>query len=142
MDGRPPAGYRSLPHTADVRIEAWAPSREECVAQAVAALLASFVDVAGAEPEGTVRYHIEPGADEDVLAAVLDEVIYLLDTDGRVPVAAQVAAADDGGLDVELRMAAPDQVVLTGAVPKAVSLHELRFERGPGGWWCRVTFDV
>jgi SHS2 domain-containing protein len=31
---------------------------------------------------------------------------------------------------------------MVGAVPKAVSLHELRFDGGPAGWSCGVTLDV
>jgi SHS2 domain-containing protein len=139
---RPAAGHRTVPHTADVRIEAWAPSREGCVAQAVAALVGSFADVAGAGPVGTVAVRIEPAADEDLLAAALDEIIYLMDTDGRLPVGVEVRAGDRGGLDLDVRLADPGGVELIGAVPKAVSLHELRFERDADGWWCRVTVDV
>ena len=28
-------GHRSVPHTADLRIEAWAPTRDGCIRQAV-----------------------------------------------------------------------------------------------------------
>jgi SHS2 domain-containing protein len=36
-----------MPHTADLRIEAWAPTREECLAEAVRSLVDSFAVVAG-----------------------------------------------------------------------------------------------
>jgi hypothetical protein len=48
-------GYRTLPHTADLRIEAWAPTREACLAEGVAGLVATFADTAKAEPEWTAR---------------------------------------------------------------------------------------
>jgi SHS2 domain-containing protein len=36
-----------------------------------------------------------------------------------------------------------EAVSIVGAVPKAVSLHELRFGRVTGGGWrCHVTVDV
>ncbi|SCE66445.1 Archease protein family (MTH1598/TM1083) [Micromonospora haikouensis] len=41
-------GRRSVAHTADVRIEAWAPDREGCVAEAVAAMVETFADTTGA----------------------------------------------------------------------------------------------
>jgi SHS2 domain-containing protein len=141
---QPAAGHRSAPHTADVRIEAWAPSRERCVAEAVRALVGSFADVsgaAGAEPAGSVDFRVGPGPDDELLVAVLDQVVYLLDTVSQVPTDVEVAA-DDSGLDVRLRMTDPGRVEMVGAVPKAVSLHELRFDAGPTGWSCTVTLDV
>ena len=138
---RSQSGHRCVPHTADVRIEAWAPSRERCVAQAVAALVDSFADVPDPSPVAEIEVRVGPRADDDLLVAVLDEVIYRMDTEGQLPVDADVAAID-GGLDVRLRVIDTDRVDLVGAVPKAVSLHELRFERSDAGWSCSVTLDV
>jgi SHS2 domain-containing protein len=138
---RPAAGHRGVPHTADLRVEAWAPSRERCVAEAVAAMVDSFADASHATPTATVEFRVGPGADDDLLVAVLDRVVYLLDTTGQVPSTVDVSAAD-GGLDLRLRMAGPDDVEPIGAVPKAVSLHELRFDRDASGWSCGVTLDV
>ena len=136
-----PAGYGTVPHTADVRIEAWAPSRDECIAQAVAGMLASFLDLSSASAVATVTARLVPETDEDLLVGALDEVIYRLDTEDRVAVAVALAPRA-GGVDLTLRMADPSGVVPIGAVPKAVSLHELRFEGGPDGWACSVTVDV
>jgi SHS2 domain-containing protein len=139
---RPLAGYRTVPHTADVRIEAWAPTREQCVAEAVAALVAAFAHWTGEEPADAVEFTVEAGANEDMLAAVLDEVIYRLDTTGQLPAGAQVRAAD-GDLRVQLQMTDVDRVDIVGATPKAVSFHDLRFEPDAGGGWsCGVTLDV
>ena len=135
------SGHRSLPHTADARIEAWAPTRERCVAEAVAAMVDGFADVSGATPAGTVEFRVGPAADPDLLVSVLDRVILLMDTEGQLPAAADVRAVDTE-LDVRLRMAGPDRVETFGAVPKAVSLHELRFDGGPEGWSCAITLDV
>lgn len=138
---KPPAGHRSVPHTADARVEAWAPTREHCVAEAVAALVELFVDVSGARPAGTEEFQISPGTDEDMLVAVLDRVVYLVDITGEVPVRADVSAVDSG-LAVRLEMADPDTVEVIGAVPKAVSLYGLRFAVDGAGWSCSVTVDV
>ena len=46
----PPARHRALPHTADAQVEAWAPSREECLRQAVLGSVDLFVNTAGAVP--------------------------------------------------------------------------------------------
>ncbi|WP_413644508.1 archease [Micromonospora sp. RTP1Z1] len=142
MDRRPPRGHHMVPHTADVRIEAWAPDREGCVAEAVTALVGTFVDASGATPEADVEFHVPPGADEDLLVGVLDEVIFRMETEGELPLATEVRAADDGGLTMRWRATGTDAVELVGAVPKAVSLHELRFGPDGNGWSCAVTLDV
>ncbi|UWZ40345.1 archease [Dactylosporangium roseum] len=141
MGERPESGHRAVPHTADVRFEAWAPSRERCVAEAVAAMVDSFAEVPAGVATTAVRFRTGPGADPDLLVAVLDEVIFLIDTIGRLPVSARVVPGD-GGLDVELATADTGLAEPVGAVPKAVSLHDLRFGREGAGWTCSVTLDV
>ena len=132
-----------IPHTADVRIEAWAPDREGCVADAVAAMVESFVDTSGATADAETEHRVPPGEAPDLLVGVLDEVIFRLETEAALPLATEVRAADDGGLLVRWRTTDTDAVELIGAVPKAVSLHELRFGRDEGGGWsCAVTLDV
>lgn len=138
---QPQAGHRSVPHTADARIEAWAPTRERCVAEAVAAVVDGFADLSAAQPAGTAEFLVGPAADPDLLVSTLDRVILLMDTEGRLPASADVRSADEG-LDVRLAMAGPEHLETFGAIPKAVSLHELRFDGGPEGWSCAVTLDV
>jgi SHS2 domain-containing protein len=141
MKERSPQGNRCVPHTADVRIEAWAPSRERCLAEAVRALVETFADVEGAHPTGTGEFRVEAGTDEEALVAVLDEVIYRLDTEGELPLNSE-ARAVDGDLAVRWQTTGTDAVELVGAVPKAVSLNDLRFGPDEAGWSCAVTLDV
>ncbi|MGI5203860.1 archease [Spirillospora sp. CA-108201] len=136
------SGHRGVPHTADLRIESWGPTRERCVAEAVAGLVGSFADVSGVRPSGGVRVDVPPGPDADQLVAVLDEVIYRLDADGALVLDAGIARAPDGGITARLVTGDAAQAVGTGAVPKAVSLHDLRFGRDARGWSCAVTIDV
>ena len=44
------AGHRTVPHTADLRIEAWAVTCEECLAEALRGLVGSFAAVVGRQP--------------------------------------------------------------------------------------------
>jgi SHS2 domain-containing protein len=134
-------GHRSVPHTADIRIEAWAPTRENCLAEAVAGLVASFVDLAGARPARTSTVDLTADSDADALVQLLDEVIYLLDTQGEVPIGTEVVPGPDGPA-MRLHLAPVADTRPIGAVPKAVTLHDLRFGRTDGGWSCTVTIDV
>ena len=135
------SGHRAVPHTADIRIEAWAPTREECVAQAVRGLVESFADVSRAVPTDTTTFEVTAETVEDRLVAVLDEVLFLLDTQDVLPLSA-VIEPTDGGDTVRFEVTGLDQVELVGTAPKAISLHELRIEEGPDGWSCGVTVDV
>jgi SHS2 domain-containing protein len=137
----PRQGHRSLPHTADIRIEAWGPTREACLAEAVAALVDSFADRSGARPTRTVHADLVAETDEDALVAVLDEVIYLLDTEDAVPLDAEVQPLQ-GGVRLRLPVVSVRDVELVGAVPKAVALHELRLTSAAGRWSCAATTDV
>ncbi|MFE3901467.1 archease [Streptomyces sp. NPDC059153] len=135
-----------MPHTADMRVEAWAPTAEGCIGEAVRAVLEGFADTSGAVVVGEREYVITAESDADLLVSVLEEVVYRMDADGEIPLVVEVgsirSAGDGRGLSVRFRMADAGTAVPIGAVPKAVSLHELQLHGGPGGWTCRVTLDV
>ncbi len=98
MSGRPAVGHRLLPHTADVVLEAWAPSRERCLAEAVHGLVAVFADTAGMVAGRSVGFTLGRAGDEELLVRLLEEVIYLVEVEGLVPVEVHVEPASDGGL--------------------------------------------
>lgn len=136
-------GHRSVPHTADLRIEAWGPTREECVAQALRGLVESFADVSGAGCQRATERHLPAGDDADLVAAAVEEVIYGLDAEGEVPATVEARRAADGGIDLTLWVVDVATVEITGAAPKAASLSGLRCTRdSPGLWSCAVTVDV
>lgn len=135
------AGHRTVPHTADLRIEAWAPTAEQCVAEAVQAMVRSFADLTPTSPTVHREFVVRAGAMEERLVTVLDEVIYRMDSADEIPWA--VAVRWEGSdLRVALAMADVSQATVIGAVPKAVSLHRLSFGRDDAGWHCAVTLDV
>ena len=136
-------GHRSVPHTADLRVEAWAPTREECLAEAARGLVGSFAVVAAVRPRRTAERRFIAGSDEDLLVAVIEEVIYRLDADGEIPVTVAVRAAPEGGVVLSMQLADVGEAEITGAAPKAASLRDLRCAPGPAGRWsCGITVDV
>jgi SHS2 domain-containing protein len=94
------SGHRSLPHTADLRIEAWAPTRDGCIGQAVLGAVESFLDISSAQAQHTRRRRVTADRDDDLLVTALEEVIYLLDTTREAPVDVNLSEAD-GGVDME-----------------------------------------
>jgi SHS2 domain-containing protein len=117
---------------------------EECVAEAVVALVESFADVSARPAEGNTVVPILPEGDQDqdILLAALNEVIHLLDTQSAIPVTVQPERTSDARLQLSLGLVALDHVRLTGPAPKAVTMHRLRFGRDDTGWSCEVTIDV
>jgi SHS2 domain-containing protein len=134
-------GHREVPHTADVRVEAWGASREECLVEAALGAVATFAEVGGVHPTAVRHARIAESDDDDVLAAVLDEVVYLLEVRGEVPVDVEVETFD-GALDLRLAVADLRRVEIVGAPPKAVSWNELHLAPDPYGWSCAATLDV
>jgi SHS2 domain-containing protein len=129
-----------------MRVEAWSPTAEGCIGEAVRAVVEGFADTSGAAFAGERETAVTAESDEDLLVSVLEEVVYRMDTDGEIPLDVEVgpirSAGDGRELSVRFRMADVGTAVPVGAVPKAVSLHDLQLRGGPGGWTCRVTLDV
>ncbi|HET6951708.1 MAG TPA: archease [Acidimicrobiales bacterium] len=141
----PPAGgrgHRVVPHTADVILEAWGTDLASCCDEAVAALTGLYAAGGPAAEVGRRHVHLPAGTDESLLLAVLDEVIFTLDTAAAVPVRSEARAAPDGGLDLSLILADRDTVRPAGAVPKAVARSELAVVSRPGAVRCRFLVDV
>lgn len=135
-------GHRSVPHTADVRVEAWASTRELCIAEAVTAVVETFLELTPAtRATGSHLCRLVADSDEDLLIGVLDEVVFRPDTVGEVPIDVEVQPLEHA---VDVRFATTDARLLpqVGAVPKAVSLSEVSLGPGPSGWSCSVTLDV
>jgi SHS2 domain-containing protein len=135
------SGHRTVPHTADLRIEAWAPTRDGCIREAVLGVVESFLDTSSVGPRHARQRRLAADRDDDLLVAVLDDVIYLLDTAGEAPVDLRLTGVD-GAVDVDFAMVDATTLEQVGTVPKAVSLNELRLQQGEDGWRCSVTLDV
>ncbi|MEV7026311.1 archease [Kitasatospora sp. NPDC093558] len=140
------SGHRTVPHTADLQVEAWAPTAEGCIGELVRAVVGSFADLTAARPVGERACTVVAASEADLLVGVLEEVIYRMDAHGELPADLALGEIDDadGGrtLEVRFRMADTATATLVGAVPKAVSLHGLDLRPGLGGWAGRVTVDV
>jgi SHS2 domain-containing protein len=135
------SGHRTVPHTADIRIEAWAADRERCLAEAVLGMVECFADVSGVRATDVDRVRLAEGSDDDVLATLLDEIIYRLEVHGQVPVDIEAEDAGDG-LDIRLAVVGLDDVEITGAAPKAVAWQDLHMGPDAYGWSCAVTLDA
>lgn len=135
-------GHRTLPHTADLMIEAWAPTREGCLEETVPALVDTFLRHSPAAATMTLPVDLQPAADDELLRLLLEDVIYAAEVLGAVPVSASLAARPDGGLHGIFTAVPVTAVSVVGAVPKAVTRHGLQVVREPGRWVARAVIDV
>lgn len=135
-------GHRSLPHVADLRLEAWAPTKAECMSEAVRALAESVARAGEGRPTRSVSFEVAPGDEAGQLREVLDEVVFLLDAHGLLPVAAAAAETPGGGLLVSLAVCPVAELEVVGPAPKAVTSHRLQVEHHEAGWRCQVVVDV
>ena len=135
------AGHRQRPHTADLIIEAFGQTRNECIEQAVLALVESFIDLRDVLATGTSNADLPRADDVESLISVLEEAIYFVDARGLVPTAASVRDQPDG-LHVVFEVVPLARVRSIGPAPKGIARHAIFIAEDGGEWACRVVVDV
>jgi len=127
--------YRFVEHTAELEVELQADSAEGVLEEA----LRAFGELAGPARGEPVERRVDLQATDlpALLAAWLDELVFLAETESLVPESADVAVSGTRvkGLVHGRRGEARPLV-------KAVTLHRLRFGRQDGAWRGRVVLDV
>jgi SHS2 domain-containing protein len=135
-------GHRSVPHTADTILEAWGPDIAGCLTEAARGLVRQFTEVMDVSASVDRSFYLRAPDVGRLLAALLDEVIFIVDAEGLVPGDVVVEGANEHECWGTMRVVPVAAAVQTGSVPKSVSLSGLEMERGETGWSCRVTIDI
>jgi len=127
--------YRFVDHTAELELELEADSPEGVLEEA----LRAFSELAGPAGGDLLERHVEVEAGDlpALLAAWLDELVFLAETEGLVPARADLSLAEHRvQATLHGRRGDPRPLV------KAVTLHRLRFRPENGVWRGRVVLDV
>jgi len=141
--GTPPrCGHRLQPHAADVIVEAWGDTVASCLEQAVLGMVEAFADVGAGAPIEDVPVDLAARDHGELLVTLLEEVIFLVEVSGRVPVAAHLELDDSGRLVGRFGTVAVGALDLTGAPPKGVSRSGLALEGAEDAWRAHVVVDV
>lgn len=136
-----PAGFELLEHTADVGIRAWGPDAPEAFTQAALAL-AELMGVRVPGPGARRRIHVAARDRPGVLVALLDELLWIHESEGVGFVALDVIGLSERDLVGELETA-PAPADPAGIGVKAATYHQLAIEpRTGGGVEARVFLDV
>jgi SHS2 domain-containing protein len=129
--------YRWVEHTAELELAIEAPTEEDVFREAVAA----FAElVGGGDGSDAAARRIQLAADEpaELLADLLDELVWLADAEGFVPERVTEFELDNRGL----------RATVTGhhgdprPIVKAATRHRLMLERHDADWQGRVVLDV
>jgi SHS2 domain-containing protein len=131
--------YEILPHTADVGIAASGATLEELFSEAVRGTAAVILDTEPPPPTGAAPISASGEDPAALLAAFLEECLFLWESEGRLAVGAD--------LRVEAGRCAGKALVCEGVEAggpaiKAVTYHQLRVEKVGDRWEATVYFDV
>ena len=138
------AGFELTEHTADVGIRAYGPSREDVFDPGCAGdRLADLRPGDASEPRDDVPIVLTAENDELLLAAWLNELLFLFETRHLVCAGFQVDEVGGGRLWARARGEKHDaKRHEVQAQVKAATYHGLELKRADGGWEGRVVLDV
>jgi SHS2 domain-containing protein len=149
------AGWELTEHTADVGIHAWGPSAAAVFEQAALAMLSLIVDVSAVEPADERDLEAESPELDLLLAAFLNELLYLIEAGRFVPAVVRVEEparrpAQEGATGAvswharaQVRGEAFDPARhRVRTVVKAATLHGLSLTEASGRWQAAVVVDV
>lgn len=137
------AGFLLLEHTADMGIEAWAPTRIEIYIQAAEGLRSLIFGRIQSTAGSTQEVNLIADNEEELLVAWLNEIVYLCDVRNLVPTLFEIEELDNqrlrGTIHSEVyedaRHGMERQV-------KAVTYHKLVLTERGSGWYTRVYVDL
>jgi len=138
-------------HTADVAVEADAPTLSGVFAAVADGLTAAMCDdvPAPVDDDVTVSFTVEAESREALLFDYLDQLIYERDVREVLPVdneatvsSVQASDGDGGSWRVEGRSRGVALSRVDAREIKAVTYSEMRLEEGADGWEAYVVFDV
>lgn len=134
--------YQVLEHTADIGFEAYGRTREEALANAALALvsLISNPDQIRISDEKRLQVHGEDW--EQVLVRYLSEILFVIDAESFLPAEVDVFIPEEYYLTVVLRgeQRTNDHEIRIDV--KAITYHQLLFEKTETGYRIRVFVDI
>lgn len=132
--------YRWDDHTSELELRIEADTEEEVFAEALAAMseLLGPDEVSGTDGARVVEVEASAGDRPALLAAWIEELVYLAETAATIPRGLEEIELDEGSVRARVGCVRGEARPLV----KAVTYHRLALEQGEGGWWGRVVLDV
>ena len=137
------AGFELTEHTADVGIRACGPTREDVFEQAALAMFSLICDPAAVEPREEQRNGLTAESDDLLLAAWLNELLFIFESRRFVFAGFVVDEVGGGRLWARARGERQDAARHeVHAQVKAATYHDLELKRVDEGWQGTVVFDL
>jgi SHS2 domain-containing protein len=135
--------FETFEHTADIGLAARGATLEELFANAAMGLVDLIVDPSGLGEDTRVDVTVSAQDRDALLVAWLNELLYLLDSQGFLPRRCRIARLTGTELTAELwgDRVDRDRHSLRRLV-KAATYHGLRVARQDGRWEARVILDL
>ena len=135
-------GYRVFGHTAEIGFTAWGDTLANAFEEAARALVAVTFDPRTIRVREEREVAVEADRPDRLLVRFLNEIVYLIDAEGFVPLRVRVELGD-GRLTAHLRGRVADSYRPTRRGPsvKAVTYHGLEIDPGPPVQ-VRVVLDI
>jgi SHS2 domain-containing protein len=135
--------YELLDHTADAKFRAYGKTREEAFTNAVEAMTAIVAEPAKLHRVKSIPVHIEATSLKRVLFDLLDEILFLHDTEHFLPACAEHLKIREEGehfvLDAVLH---GDEASKWPGNLKAVTFSDMILEERGGEWTIQVVIDI
>ncbi|MBN2142307.1 archease [Candidatus Woesearchaeota archaeon] len=139
-------GFEYLEHTADLKVKAWGNQLEKAFENAALGGMNFIVDIKKVEPKIKKKIMVRSKRLESLLYDFLEELLYLIDTDGFMFAGAQEMSIARGvGGDLELHCVALGDSYKNyerkGDL-KAITYSEMSIKEKDGGWEIIVVYDI
>lgn len=122
-------------------IDAWAPDRPTCVAEALQALVEGYAEVDDPPAVTTLPIASLEDGGEDALADLVEEVLQRIDVLSVVPVRFHLAETDDGGLAGDMEVVPSAHATFLGRPPTGLRPRHGALRRAGRRWWCHLRLD-
>ncbi|WP_181063071.1 archease [Nocardia nova] len=130
------AGHRSSAREAEIELEAWAPTCEGCLCEAVDALVDCFVTPPRPAASEAIEWTHISNDPEDLLGYLLDWVVYHRRVFGRIPVTTSIERSNGWDIRFETADLSGSEDALESVYVRTIGLQSAR-----GGWHCDVSLD-
>ena len=136
-------GFESVDHTADVALRAWGQDMEAVFQQAAAGLIDLMLDPDTVRPAEERKVEAEAEEPDELLVDWLSEIHYLFEGKGFAPAEVEIQEFAETRIRGTLRGEPLDREKHeTRTAIKAVTYHDLKFERTDRGYEVRIVCDV
>ena len=135
--------FKILDHTADVAVYIESKTLEKLFEEAAGSYLYLLIEDKKLRSSKIKKIALVATDPEALLVAWLSELIYILETQGKIPCVFKIKQLTKSSLQAEVELAEfePHKIQILYDI-KAVTFYELKIEKTPKGFCTTLVFDI